>query len=299
MLDPEVGEEAAEPAAAAAALAANRRRVVATGNRASASRAAPQPLEGRWRGEAAAAQRPRRLGGPPGSLAPARAPAVPSGFDRSCAARRAEGLFRWGCRRLASVKLLAPSVNATWQLRLEDWVHSVGRGGGGRGLGGAPAGSGPGREPVLLAPPTPSRAEQRAAARADSPRVQPPALCSPLGRHLTLRGLLNGNPRRPGDPGRDTRAAWRPTDLSSFPGPRRCSGQGWKRQCGVPEEPPLVGWVPSPLGRGSSRPRGVRREAGAGVRAGDQTMPVTPARPRDSPRWGGRRAAGARSRPSL
>lgn len=299
MLDPEVGEEAAEPAAAAAALAANRRRVVATGNRASASRAAPQPLEGRWRGEAAAAQRPRRLGGPPGSLAPARAPALPSGFDRSCAARRAEGLFRWGCRRLASVKLLAPSVKSTWQLRLEDWVHSVRRGGGGRGVGGAPAGPGPGREPVLLAPPTPSRAEQRAAARADSPRFQPPALCSPLGRHLTLRGLLNGNPRRPGDPGRDTRAAWRPTDLSSFPGPRRCSGQGLEAPVRGPRGAASRRVGSFPPGRGSSRPRGVRREAGAGVRAGDQTMPVTPARTRDSPRWGERRAAGARSRPSL
>lgn len=55
MLDPEVYEEAAVPALAAAALAANRRRVVATGNRASAERSAPQPLEGRWRGEATAA----------------------------------------------------------------------------------------------------------------------------------------------------------------------------------------------------------------------------------------------------
>lgn len=54
----------------------------------------------------------------------------------------------------------------------------------------APTGSFPGGQSVLLAPPTPSPAEQRAAVRADSPRVHPSALCSPLGRHLTLRGLL-------------------------------------------------------------------------------------------------------------
>lgn len=43
MLDPEVDEAAAVPAATAASPAANRRRVVATGNRASAERAATQP----------------------------------------------------------------------------------------------------------------------------------------------------------------------------------------------------------------------------------------------------------------
>ena len=43
MLDTEM-YEAAAAVPAAAALAANRRRVVATGNRASAERAAPQPL---------------------------------------------------------------------------------------------------------------------------------------------------------------------------------------------------------------------------------------------------------------
>lgn len=72
---------------AAAALAANRRRVVATGNRASAERAAPQPLEGRWRGEAAALLL-RRLGSPRGSRSRPR-PAVPSDCNRGCGARRA------------------------------------------------------------------------------------------------------------------------------------------------------------------------------------------------------------------
>lgn len=74
MLDTEM-YEAAAAVPAAAALAANRRRVVATGNRASAERAAPQPLEGRWRGEAAA-PRPCRLRSPPGSGSLPR-PAIP------------------------------------------------------------------------------------------------------------------------------------------------------------------------------------------------------------------------------
>ena len=74
MLDTEL-YAAAAAVPAAAALAANRRRVVATGNRASAERAAPQPLEGRWRGEAAA-PRPCRLRSPPGSGSLPR-PAIP------------------------------------------------------------------------------------------------------------------------------------------------------------------------------------------------------------------------------
>lgn len=88
MLDTEM-YEAAAAVLAAAALAANRRRVVATGNRASAERAAPQPLEGRWQGEAAA-PRPCRLCISRGSGSLQR-PAIPSGCD----ARRAPLKGSW------------------------------------------------------------------------------------------------------------------------------------------------------------------------------------------------------------
>lgn len=54
---PKAFEEAVVPAAAAAALAANRRRVVATGNRASAERAARSPWKEGGKGK------PLRLGG--------------------------------------------------------------------------------------------------------------------------------------------------------------------------------------------------------------------------------------------
>ena len=149
MLDTEM-YEAAAAVPAAAALAANRRRVVATGNRASAERAAPQPLEGRWRGEAAA-PRPCRLRSPPGSGSHPR-PAIPSGCD----ARRAalKELSGRGCRCLGSVKSLVSSANATWQPWLEDWglFQSAGVGGG-RGLPSAPAASFPGSESALPATP--------------------------------------------------------------------------------------------------------------------------------------------------
>lgn len=117
MPDPEVYEEAAVPAA-------NSRRVVATGNRASAQRAATQPgrkvaREGGCGAVGTPASRPQAPAHP--------RPAVPSGLDRSCAARRAKGLLGWGCRCLWSVKLLAPSAKATWQLGLEAPAHSVRR----------------------------------------------------------------------------------------------------------------------------------------------------------------------------
>lgn len=179
-------EAAAVPAAAA--LAANRRRVVATGNRACAERAAPQPLEGRWRGEAAA-PRPPRLGRPQGSRSRPR-PAAPSGCDHCCAARRAPKGSR--VRGVA-----ASGASNYWRPpRMQHGSSgskttlSVRRGGGGCGLRCAPAASLPGRESALLAPPPPSRAQLRATARADSPCARPSALCSPLDRHLALRGLL-------------------------------------------------------------------------------------------------------------
>lgn len=41
-----------------------------------------------------------------------------------------------------------------------------------------------------------------------------------------------------------------------------------------------------PLGRGLSRPRGVRRETRAGIPASEKTMPVTTSGKGDSPHWG-------------
>lgn len=146
MLDPEVYEEAAVPAA-------NRRRVVATGNRASAERAATQP-----------GRKVAREGGGGGwgrRLAARRPPPA-----RSWAARRAQGLLGWGCHRLWSVKLLAPSVKATWQLGLEDRLL--------RSREAEPQAAGHG--PHLLGQRTPSFAR-------GPPRLSPGPLF-PLGRLL-------------------------------------------------------------------------------------------------------------------
>lgn len=99
--------------------------------------------------EAAAAARPRRLGSPQGSRSRPR-PAVPPGLDCSCAAKTAEGLSGWGLRCLGSVKWLAASAKATWQLGLQEWDPCGRLRGGGGGLQFL------GREWALPAPPTPS-----------------------------------------------------------------------------------------------------------------------------------------------
>lgn len=122
-------------------------------------------------------RRLRRRGGrrPAARRAPARPrPAVPPGRGRSCVARRAKGLLGWGCHCLWSVKLLAPSVKATWQLGLEDPAHSVrppeGGAAGGAGLG-----------PHLPRPASGSPAAPGAASRAAPPRLHPGPFVSRSG----------------------------------------------------------------------------------------------------------------------
>lgn len=125
--------------------------------------------EGRWRGKAAAARWGRRLAA---RRAPAHPrPAVPPGLDRSCAARRAKGLLGWGCHCLWSVKLLAPSVKATWQLGLEDPARSVRRKAGPQAAQGT-ARTVPGPRPPC-SPASGSPAAPWAASRAGPPRLHP------------------------------------------------------------------------------------------------------------------------------
>lgn len=104
-------------------------------------------------------------------------------------------------------------------------------------------------ESALLAPPTPSPAEQRAAARADSPRVHTlgPLFSSREAPHAS--GAFNGNPRRPGNPGRDPGPPGTLRICLAFPAPERLRGELEARardpNPAFPEEPPLVGWLPS------------------------------------------------------
>lgn len=83
-------------------------------------------------------------------------------------------------------------------------IRSAAEAGAARSAGRPPAPS-PGREPGLLAPPTRGRAEPRAAARADSPRVHPAALCSGARQAPHASGAVQGDPRRPGHPRWDAR----------------------------------------------------------------------------------------------
>lgn len=147
----------------------------------------------------------------------------------------------------------------------------------------------PGPESALRAPPTPSPAEQRAAARADSPRVHPLALCSPLGRRLSLRGLLMETLEDPatlgGTPGLP--ALYGFVSLSR---PPKGPGESWKLERGIlPRHSQRSrlssgGFLPS--GPGPSRPRGARRETGAATAAREKTTPVTTAGEGDSRLWG-------------
>lgn len=203
---------------------------------------------------------------------------VPSDLDHSCAARKAKGLSGWGCRCLGSVKLLAPSVNATWQLGLEAWAPSARGGGGGRGPRTAPAGSFPAGRPPCSRP-TRSWGEPRGAARSDPPRLHPSTLCSPLGRHLTLRGRLMETLE-------DSATQDRAPDLPALQGCLALPVSGGLRAQmevasppGAPRGAASRRGAASPRGPARSGPasglRGAKRENRAGTWAGEATVPVT------------------------
>ena len=215
MLDTETYEAAAVPAAAA--LAANRRRVVATGNRAFAERAAPQPLEGRWRGEAAA-PRPPWLGRPQGSRSRPR-PAVPSGCDHCCAARRAPKGSRVGgvAASGASNYWRPPRMQHGSSGSKTELFQSAGEAGDADSVARPPppfpAASRPSWRPRLRA--GPSQGQPRAPTRrALAPR---PFVLHSIGRHLALRGLLMETVEDRVTPG-GTPTSWHSPEVCSSPG---------------------------------------------------------------------------------
>lgn len=123
MLSPEASEEAAVPAAAATVPAANRRRVVATGNRASAERAARsrgrKVAKGSGYGAPGARPWPPTGRSLPASPPPPQALRTPGLQLGSASSRRPpRSAAALPCLR-AGVKILAPSGKATWQPGLE------------------------------------------------------------------------------------------------------------------------------------------------------------------------------------
>lgn len=141
-------------------------------------------------------------------------------------------------------------MNATWQPRLEDWGFFSPPGSVGGGADSAerpPAAFQAGVSPASAPDPEPGGAKGCCARGLASRSPLGPLFSSREAPHAS--GAFNGNPRRPGNPGRDPGPPGTLRICLAFPAPERLRGELEARardpNPAFPEEPPLVGWLPS------------------------------------------------------